>query len=160
MSEELNPCPFCGERGMIAATLDDTFRPMCVVDACCTLEGYGTRAEAIAAWNTRVADRVSTPNPVVAHETVKTSDKLRDAVEVIQRIAKASATFAHHAGVGGMETAGSIVSFLAANPHRIPDFMAGGSIIDWPIGWHTAGCLSWHGMDGKIHHPAELEQAQ
>lgn len=67
------------------------------------------------------------------------------ASEVITRIADAARAVGFQAGVGAMETAGSIVSFLAANPHRIPDFMAGGSILDWPFNWHCAGCLTWQG---------------
>ena len=50
---ELKPCPFCGERGMVAATLDDMYRPMCAADGCCALDGYVTRVAAIVAWNTR-----------------------------------------------------------------------------------------------------------
>ena len=51
--DKLKACPFCGGRAMIAATLDDMYRPMCEKDGCCCLEGYQTRAEAIAAWNDR-----------------------------------------------------------------------------------------------------------
>ena len=53
MTEQLKPCPFCGSRGMIAATLDDMYRPMCERNGCCALDGEITRTEAIAAWNTR-----------------------------------------------------------------------------------------------------------
>lgn len=83
-----------------------------------------------------------------------------EAQALIERIAKVSSVFGMHANVGAMETAGSIVSFLAANPHYLADFLAGGSVIDWPFGWHTAGCLSWHGQDGKIHWPGEREAMQ
>jgi len=50
---ELMLCPFCGSKCMIAATLDDQYRPMCRTDGCAALDGYNKRAEAIAAWNTR-----------------------------------------------------------------------------------------------------------
>jgi len=50
---ELKPCPFCGSKGMIAATLDDQYRPMCRTDGCAALDGYNKRADAIEAWNTR-----------------------------------------------------------------------------------------------------------
>lgn len=83
-----------------------------------------------------------------------------EAQALIERIAKVSSAFGMHANVGAMETAGSIVSFLAANPHYLADFLAGGSVIDWPFGWLTAGCLSWHGQDGKIHWPGEREAMQ
>jgi hypothetical protein len=49
----LKPCPFCGSKGMIAAALDDMYRPMCERDSCCYLDGHNTRSEAIAAWNAR-----------------------------------------------------------------------------------------------------------
>ena len=79
---------------------------------------------------------------------------------VIEYIAKVSRAIGIQANVGAMETAGSIVSFLAANPHYLDDFLAGGSVLDWPINWHGAGVLSWQGMDGKIHWPGEKERVQ
>lgn len=79
---------------------------------------------------------------------------------LIERIAKAANAIGMQAGVGAMETAGSIVSFLAANPHYLADFLAGGSVLDWPFAWHRAGCLSWQGADGNIHWPGEKEAVQ
>lgn len=79
---------------------------------------------------------------------------------VIEYIAKVSRNLGAQANVGAMETAGSIVSFLAANPHYLDDFLAGGSVLDWPDGWHRAGCLTWQGMDGHVHWPGELEPKQ
>lgn len=74
--------------------------------------------------------------------------------EVINRIAEAAIAIGWQAGVGAMETAGSIVSYLANNPGQIEDFMAGRtSPVDWPAGWHVHGCLTWHGQDGKIYSP-------
>src|SRR4051794_39195154 len=73
---------------------------------------------------------------------------------VIERIAAVAEAIGCQAGVGGMETAGSIISYLAENPGQITDFMAEQtSVMDWPIGWHEQGRLTWHGMDGKIHRP-------
>lgn len=80
--------------------------------------------------------------------------------DVIRRIADAANSIAWQAGVGGMETAGGIVSFLAANPQHIDKFMADGSVIDLPADWHRNGCLTWHGMDGKLHQPGEQETKQ
>jgi hypothetical protein len=79
--------------------------------------------------------------------------------ELISYIAKAANTTAMQAGVGGMETAGGIISFLAANPEYIPAFMEGVGIADWPVDFHQQGCLSWHGMDGKVHWPKGMVNA-
>lgn len=78
---------------------------------------------------------------------------------VIQRIAEVAEAFAWQAGVGGMETAGSIVSYLAAHPEHVEDFIAGrASVIDWPVRWHEHGRLTWHGKDGKIYDPQTVRQ--
>ena len=83
-----------------------------------------------------------------------------NAVQTISFIATVARVTSAQAGTGGMETAGSIVSFLAANPQFIDGFLAGGSILDWPFAWHRNGCLSWHGVDGEIHWPGEMEVKQ
>lgn len=86
-----------------------------------------------------------------------TADEI--ARDVIKAIANAAEAMAWQAGVGGMETAGSIVSYLARHPELIDDFISGKtSIIDWPLGWHTHGSLTWHGMDGKIHRPEDVRR--
>lgn len=79
---------------------------------------------------------------------------------VIRRIVELSKAIGWQAGVGSMETAGSIVSYLHEHPEDTAKLMDGTlSVLDWPDGWHARGCLSWHGMDGKIHHPASrIEQ--
>jgi hypothetical protein len=77
---------------------------------------------------------------------------------VIAHIAKASEIFASQAGVGGMETAGSIISYLAEHPEHIDAFMACPSLLDWPVGWHEQGRLTWHGMDGKVHSPEQARR--
>lgn len=83
------------------------------------------------------------------------------AQRVIQRIADVARIVGIQAGVGAMETAGAFVSFLAANPTLIPSFLSGaGGVVDWPADWHRAGCLSWQGMDGRIHWPGEGEVKQ
>ena len=73
--------------------------------------------------------------------------------ETILHIAKVARIIAAQAGVGAMETAGSIVSYLAMHPEQVPAFMDSPNVFDWPVNWHSLGCLSWHGMDGKIHAP-------
>ena len=79
--------------------------------------------------------------------------------QIIQRIAAIADDVACQAGVGGMETAGSFVSFLAAHPEHIPAFFTeGGSVLDWPFAWHRDGYLSWHGTDGKIYKPDQARR--
>lgn len=75
---------------------------------------------------------------------------------VIRYIAAVAHAVGQQAGVGAMETAGSIVSYLAEHPERIEAFMANGSVMDWPARWHVEGCLTWHGADGKIHGPDDV----
>lgn len=77
---------------------------------------------------------------------------------IIGQIAEAAIAIGWQAGVGQMETAGSIISYLAAHPEQIEAFLSGGSVLDWPPGWHEQGCLSWHGMDGKLHFPEEARR--
>lgn len=80
--------------------------------------------------------------------------------DVIAKIVEAAEAIAWQAGVGGMETAGSIVSYLAQHPEQVDNFLAGGSTHEWPVGWHTHGCLTWHGMDGKIWSPEAARRAR
>lgn len=78
------------------------------------------------------------------------------AQETIERIATIAENFGRLAGVGAMETAGSIISFLANHPEHIDDFMSGkSSLVDWPIGWHEQGRLTWHAQNGKIVSPQD-----
>lgn len=80
--------------------------------------------------------------------------------QVIERIAQVARDVGWQAGVGAMETAGSIVSFLSANQQYTQAFMAGESVIGWPVLWHKHGSLTWQGMDGKVHQPGEQETKQ
>ena len=87
--------------------------------------------------------------------------RLEEAMTVIARIVDVAATIAFQAGVGGMETAGSIISYLANHPEQIDGFLSGEvSVLDWPINWHEQGILSWHGQDGKIYHPEFARRAR
>lgn len=79
--------------------------------------------------------------------------------QVIAWIAEVSEAIAWQAGVGAMETAGSIVSYLAEHPEDVDAFMQIGSVLDWPMTWHREGRLSWHGQDGKIYHPEAVRSA-
>lgn len=85
---------------------------------------------------------------------------------VIERIAKVAEGIGFHAGVGGCETAGAIVSFLAANPDRIAVFLEDGFLdaLEMPNGhprdMHLNGCLTWHRRDGRVVSPAEARAAR
>ncbi|KQT52246.1 hypothetical protein ASG54_22610 [Aureimonas sp. Leaf460] len=74
-------------------------------------------------------------------------------VTIAQIVAYAE-NIAWQAGVGSLETAGQIVSFLADRPELLPAFMDGSlSAIDTDLLDHHAGRLTWHGMDGKVYAP-------
>lgn len=81
----------------------------------------------------------------------------------VQKIATDSDRMAAMAGVGGVETAGSVISYLAANPKKIDLYMRdniSGLMDDapgGPRGFHAHGCLTWHRKDdGKVTTPQDL----
>jgi hypothetical protein len=103
----------------------------------------------------------SVPDRAVVNEADKSSSPCRASVPcaVIAQIVEYAEAIAWQAGVGGMETAGSIVSYLAAHPDQIDLLMSGKlSVLDWPVGWHEHGRLSWHGQDGKIYDPEKVRR--
>lgn len=75
-----------------------------------------------------------------------------DAQEVIQHIAKVAAAVGSQANVGGMETAGAILSYLAEHPSDLEPFMNGG-FFELPADMHMHGKLTWLGRDGRIYTP-------
>lgn len=84
-----------------------------------------------------------------------------DAQAVIDHIAEAAIAIGWQAGVGAMEIAGSIISYLAEHPERTADFMSGKtSVLDWPIGWHEHGCLTWQAMNGRVVMPEQARHAR
>ena len=80
--------------------------------------------------------------------------------EAVIRIARDAHVIGWQAGVGGMETAGAIVSYLAAHQEKIELYFAGKeSPIDWP-NFTNGGCLTWHAAEsGRIVHPSEARAA-
>lgn len=78
---------------------------------------------------------------------------------LIEHIAAASEAMAWQAGVGGRETAGAIISYLALKPEHIEPFLTGG-IMELPSEWMDGGRLTWHGMNGRIVHPDEVRAAR
>lgn len=76
----------------------------------------------------------------------------------IERIAKLAEAFAAQAGIGGTETAGLIISYLAEHPEDIEPCLRFG-VLELPDGWHERGRLTWHGQNGKIVKPAQARRA-
>lgn len=76
--------------------------------------------------------------------------------EFVPYLARWAQNFAGMAGVGGMETAGTVISYLAAHPESIPAFIEHGlvGLPDDPHEWIFGGNLSWQGRDGKVYDPA------
>jgi hypothetical protein len=80
--------------------------------------------------------------------------------DAIKRIASSAEAMAIQAGIGGMETAGQIVSFLANHPEWVGAFFKNGSVFDLPEDWHQRGCLTWHAKNGKVVHPDYVRRAR
>lgn len=78
----------------------------------------------------------------------------------IRKVALAAEAIGFQAGVGGMETAGGIISYLAAHPEHIAAFNKNGSVFDLPNDWIIDGCLTWMAADGKIWHPDDARAAR
>jgi ribosomal protein L37AE/L43A len=81
--------------------------------------------------------------------------------EVIKRIAEIANAIGWQAAVGASETAGTIISVLAANPQIIDRFIAdgAGAFIDGPIALDAAnGCLTYYAQTGEILSPSELHK--
>ena len=78
--------------------------------------------------------------------------------EVIERIAQVASDFSAPAGIGACETAGMIVSVLAAHPELTDSFMRDGvsALINDDVYRWENGTLSWLSVSGKIVSPAEL----
>jgi hypothetical protein len=85
--------------------------------------------------------------------------------DVIAKIAAYCSDFAWMAGVGGVETAGAVVSYLAAHPEHTQVFLFGGvsalmDTCDDAREFFSQGCLTFHRqIDGKVTTPEELRAA-
>lgn len=88
-------------------------------------------------------------------------ERLREAEKrgeqrAIARLVNVARAIGWQAGVGGRETAGAIVSYLATSPDEIEPFVAGElSPIDFAGDWMRGGCLTWHAKDGRVVSPAD-----
>lgn len=78
---------------------------------------------------------------------------------LIEFIAKVSEDMAWQAGVGGRETAGAIISYLALKPEHIEPFLTGG-VCELPSEWIDGGRLTWHANNGQIVHPDQVREAR
>lgn len=81
------------------------------------------------------------------------------AMEFLEHLGLVSEAVAFQAGVGGMEIAGAIASYLIEHPDKIGAFMDGG-FFELPFDMHAHGRLSWHGMNGKIITPEFSRRAR
>lgn len=77
-------------------------------------------------------------------------------LEFVEAVAERAEDFAWAAGVGGMETAGALLSYLADHPQDIEPFMVGG-ISELPERWFATGRLTWMAKNGKIVRPKDVE---
>lgn len=78
----------------------------------------------------------------------------------IRRIADVAEAVAFQAGVGGVETAGAIISYLSAHPELTGEFMAEG-IMALPADLWSQGRLTFHRKgDGKVVTPQDLRISQ
>jgi hypothetical protein len=81
----------------------------------------------------------------------------RGEMRSVARIVNVARAIGAQAGVGGRETAGAIVSYLATSADEIGPFMDGKlSPLDFKGDWMRGGCLSWHAANGKVVHPEDL----
>jgi hypothetical protein len=81
------------------------------------------------------------------------------ALEFLNKVAEVANAIGFHAGVGGVETAGQIISCLYANPDALERFMAEGTelIFDQTISMQN-GSLSWHASDGRLVSPSQYRE--
>ena len=78
---------------------------------------------------------------------------------VIQRIEQIAEAFSMQAGVGGCETAGHLISYLAENPRDIEPFLKFG-MMELPLDWIERGLLSHYAQNGKIVRPHQVRQSR
>ncbi|GAM06311.1 hypothetical protein [Novosphingobium sp. MBES04] len=79
--------------------------------------------------------------------------------EFIELLAQRSDAFASMAGVGGMETAGHLISYLDENPKDLEPWLNGG-FSELPDNWIERGSLTHHALNGKIVHPRQARHAR
>jgi len=87
--------------------------------------------------------------------------ELEIAQHVIERIAELAEAFGAQAGVGGMEIAGNLISYLAGHPNDIAPLLRFG-IFELPDRWFELGSLTWHAWerDGRVVAPDFARRAR
>lgn len=78
---------------------------------------------------------------------------------VIDRIADLSEALGEQAGVGGMETAGHLISYLNEQPIHLEALLRGG-VFELPQNWIERGTLTYHANNGRIVDPAYARRAR
>jgi len=78
---------------------------------------------------------------------------------VFERLAKIAEPLAFGAGVGEMETVGSLVSYLLDHPRDIEPCLRFG-VGELPTDWITKGRLSYQARDGKIWRTVDARRAR
>lgn len=86
-------------------------------------------------------------------------DHLPIIASFIKLLADRADTFAHLVGVGGMETAGHLISYLDDNMQDLEPWMNGG-FEELPGRWIEHGSLTHHAMNGKIVAPRTVRHAR
>lgn len=78
---------------------------------------------------------------------------------VVKRLVEIAKGFAQQAGVGGIKTAGNLVSYLATHPRDIEILLRFG-VCELPMNWHEYGSLTWHAKNGMVLHPDHAWRAR
>ena len=83
------------------------------------------------------------------------------AEQFLAKLVQTAEAIGWQAGVGAMETAGALISYLGRFPEKLPDFMADdfSVISDLPVDWLRQGCLTWHAAGGKVVEPEFVRRA-
>lgn len=77
--------------------------------------------------------------------------------DFIALLAERADAFASMAGVGSMETAGHLISYLHENPRDLEPWLNGG-FMELPDNWIERGSLTYHALNGKIMSPRTARQ--
>lgn len=78
---------------------------------------------------------------------------------VIQRLANIAEAVSLQAGVGGCETAGHLISYLADHPRDIEPLLKFG-VFELPDDWIHRGSLSYHLSSGRVVRPEHARRAR
>ena len=78
---------------------------------------------------------------------------------VITSIADIAEDLGEQAGVGGMETAGQLVSYLAEHPVQLEPLLKRG-VLELPADWFERGTLTWHALDGRVIRPEHARRSR